>query len=201
MAMTARASLLGLVIAMIAIAGGSASVVLAQSATSDAGSGSGSGSGSGPTAQLEVAVKATYLYKLAPFIDWPAGNAAQPFTICVVGSDPFGAILDQAVAGQAFGARPYLIARVDTIGAGSTCNVAYIGGSASQSVANALQAVHGRPVLTVTDANDPSGIVDFAVQDGRVRFRIDQRAATENGLTISSKLLNLALSVKGGIRP
>ena len=154
-----------------------------------------------PSTQMEVAVKATYLYKLAPFVDWPPDDNGQPLTICVVGADPFGGTLDRAVAGQAFGPRPYIIARVDTIGPDSTCNVAFIGGSAAQSVAGALRAVHGLPVLTVTDEGDPAGIVDFTVQDGRVRFRIDQRAATENGLTISSKLLSLALSVKGGIRP
>lgn len=153
------------------------------------------------TAQLEVAVKASYLYKLAPFVDWPQNDAGQPLVICVVGSDPFGETLDRAVAGQSFGARPFVIARVDTIGPDSTCNIAYIGGSAAQSTSKALHAIQGMPVLTVTDGTDPAGIIDFAVQDGRVRFRIDQRAATENHLPISSKLLNLALSVKGGIQP
>ncbi len=153
------------------------------------------------TAQLEVAVKASYLYKLAPFVDWPVNDTGRPLVICVVGSDPFGETLDRAVAGQSFGARPFVIARVDSIGPDSTCNIAYLGGSTTQSTAKALRAIHGMPVLTVTDGTDPAGIVDFAVQDGRVRFRIDQRAATESHLPISSKLLNLALSVKGGIRP
>ena len=153
------------------------------------------------TAQLEVAVKASYLYKLAPFVDWPRNDVGQPLIICVVGADPFGDTLDRAIAGQSFGARPFVIARVDTIGPDSTCNIAYIGGSATQSTATALRAIHGLPVLTVTDGTDPAGIIDFAIQDGHVRFRIDQRMATESHLAISSKLLNLALSVKGGIQP
>ncbi len=183
MKQAARPVLLSLGLAMIALLGLRAPAALAQAS------------------QLETAVKATYLYKLAPFVTWPPGDSTQPFTICIVGADPFGDTLDRAVAGQSFGARPYLIARVETIGPGSTCNVAYIGGSGAQSISAAMRAVHGLPVLTVTDSSDDAGIVDFAVQDGRVRFRIDQRAATENRLVISSKLLNLALSVKGGIRP
>ncbi len=143
---------------------------------------------------LETAVKATYLYKLAPFVTWPEGSG--PFTICVVGQDPFGPQLDRAVAGQSLGARPFQVLRIDSIGPQSACQIAYLGGSRDQSVAGALHAVHGTPVLTVTDEGDASGIIEFAVRDNRVRFRIDQAAAADNGLAISSKLLSLALTVK-----
>ncbi len=144
---------------------------------------------------LETTVKATYLYKLAPFVTWPDGGNG-PFTICVVGQDPFGAQLDRAVAGQSLGTRPFQIVRMDSITPQSVCQIAYIGGSRDQSVAGALRAVQGAPVLTVTDEGDASGIVEFAVRDNRVRFRIDQAAAVDNRLTISSKLLSLALTVK-----
>jgi len=51
---------------------------------------------------FENAVKASYLYKFAPFVQWPPaalGASAAPFTICVAGSDPFGPALDEAVRG------------------------------------------------------------------------------------------------------
>ena len=56
--------------------------------------------------------------------------------------------------------------------------------------------MRGAPVLTVTDdAGDPAarGMIDFVLRDGRVRFRIDPRAAERSGLVISSKLLSLAV--------
>ncbi len=56
---------------------------------------------------LEYAVKAAYLVKFIPFIDWPDGVFAspdQPVTICVLGDDPFGGKLD-AAAGQKSGER------------------------------------------------------------------------------------------------
>jgi len=142
---------------------------------------------------LVTAVKATYLYKFAPFVSWPPKPG--PFVICVVGHDPFGPVLDQAVTGQGVAGRPFVIARVDMIGPDSTCDIAYIGGSDAQSAQSALDAVRASPMLTVTDEGRPRGIIDFTVQDGRVRFRIDQARAQTNGLIISSKLLNLAVSV------
>jgi hypothetical protein len=59
--------------------------------------------------------------------------------------------------------------------------------------------VEGTSVLTVTDAArtpNARGIIHFVVQNDRVRFHIDERAAARNGLSISSKLLSLALSVR-----
>ena len=144
----------------------------------------------------DVAVEATYLYKFAPFVTWPDGAATRPFTICVVGDDPFGAMLDRAVAGQALGTRVIQLMRVETIGSKSDCDIAYLGGSRTESVTEALRAVRGTPTLTVTDEGDPSGVITFAVVEGHVRFRIDQVQAQENGLVLSSKLLSLALSVR-----
>jgi hypothetical protein len=61
-----------------------------------------------------------------------------------------------------------------------------------------LAALHGKPILTVTDSRNGSarGIIHFAVVDGRVRFYIDQAEASVDGVTISSRLLALAIDVK-----
>lgn len=147
---------------------------------------------------LETAVKATYLYKLAPFVEWPATafeGPGAPLSICVVGEDPFGSVLDRAVAGQRVGARAILVHRLPLIHAREGCEIMYLGGSRAQSVAQALKIVRGEPVLTVTDGSGARGIVDFVLTQGRVRFRIDEQEASDSGLRISSKLLGLAVSV------
>jgi hypothetical protein len=151
---------------------------------------------------LEYAIKATYLYKFAPFIEWPDAAFASPSSavdLCIVGDDPFGESLSQAVAGQRIGARPVVLRHVAAAHPDSGCHIMFIAGSATQSVAAALDAVRGAHVLTITDsARDPEakGIIHFVVQEKRVRFDIDDQAASENGITISSKVLSLALSVK-----
>ena len=147
---------------------------------------------------LETAVKAAYLYKFAPFVQWPveARGPGTPFTVCVVGADPFGPVLDRAVVGQKVGDRPIVIRRLSLAAHDSPCEIAFLGGSHAQSVRDELVALHGAPVLTVTDAAASPGVVDFALTQGRVRFRIDDQTAAEDGLTISSKLLSLAVSVR-----
>jgi len=151
---------------------------------------------------LEWAVKASYLYKFAPFIDWPPAAMpadGSPFRICVVGQDPFGPILDAAVRGQEVEGHPIAVQRMDAIDADSRdgCRIVYAGQPTTQPTAATIQALAGAPVLTVTDQSRgvDGGMIQFVIEHGRVRFVVDERAASASGLQISSKLLALAVRV------
>ena len=149
---------------------------------------------------LEYPVKANYLVKFAGFVDWPPqtfASGGSAIVVCVVGDDPFGAVLDRAAADSGV-ARPIVVKRMDRIDSRSGCQVAYLGRSPVQTQAQALAAVAGQPVLTVTDSARPGprGIIHFAIAGNRVRFHIDDRSAQRGGLVISSRLLNLAISVR-----
>ena len=148
-----------------------------------------------PVADLGTAVKATYLYKFAPFVTWPSAPGDN-LVICVVGKDPFGDVLDKAVAGQSYNNSPFRIIRLTTIETNDSCAVAYLGGSRKQSVAAALKSLKGHPVLTVTDNSQPGGMIDFVTLQDHIRFRVDLAAASESHLDISSKLLAMAASVR-----
>jgi len=147
--------------------------------------------------------KAAYLYKFAPFVDWPDPTAEFPsgaYRICVVGGQPFDGMLDREVQGQTVGGRPIAVQQLAGVTGNPGCSVMFVAGPDAQSVAQTLAAVRGSPVLTVTDGAeglDDSGIINFVVEDSRVRFEINARAAAANRLTISSKLLSLARRVTG----
>lgn len=152
-------------------------------------------------ASLEAPVKATFLYRFADFVRWPPGvfeSPVDPVRICLVGEDAFGVVLDQALAGQTAAGRPLAVHRLEALQAQSPCHIAYIAGSAAQSVEEALDSVHTAPMLTVTDEDNGAarGVVHFELANNRVRFHIDERAASQNGLTINSRLLDIALTVQ-----
>lgn len=147
---------------------------------------------------LEYPVKAAFLYKFGSYVEWPASafsDATTPLTLCVIGHDPFGAILDKTVQGRVVGAHPVVIRRMPTVSRAANCHIAFLGGSGEQSVAEAARALADAPVLTVTEGVQAPGAIRLVVRDNRVRFEIDQRAAQQAGVTISSKLLNLAVAV------
>lgn len=157
-----------------------------------------------PDISLEYAVKATYLYKLAPFVNWPPGTFTSPdapFDICVLGSDPFHDFLEKSVAGRRLGTHPFKVLRLDSVGPDDDCQIVFIHDARAEQVRAALQALDGKPVLTVTDSEDAGSrgcIVQFVIRRGHVQFEIDNAAAVRNHLAISSKLLGLAVKEADG---
>jgi hypothetical protein len=148
---------------------------------------------------LEYAVKAAYLTKFIPFIGWPdTALVSQPgFTICVVGADPFGAVLDRAAAGQKIGDRPLTVRRMAALDPEASCPILFLGAANAAIASDTLAAVKDKPVVTVTDsALGVHGVISFVLVDNHVRFDIDDAAAAHSGITVSSKLLELAHAVK-----
>lgn len=154
---------------------------------------------------LEIEVKATFLPKFAAYVNWPPGAVGEPndpVLLCIIGQDPFGRNLDEAAARQHVDLHPIQVRRLDSTAGAERCNIAFLGGSPKQTTAVMEEALRGKPILTVTDASVGAGrgIVHFALKDGRVRFHIDDALAARSNLSISARLLGLAISVKPRMR-
>ena len=151
---------------------------------------------------VEYAVKAAYLSKFGIYVTWPDATfrtSDDPLNICIVGQDPFGAALDQAILDKSIDAHPIHVQRVSAYDPVPVCHILYVNDDDDYIEQGVLESARGRAILTVTDGRGdlpPSGVVDFVVVDNRVRFTIDRDAAQQNGLKIGSKLLQLALNVK-----
>lgn len=149
---------------------------------------------------LEYAVKANYLVRFAAFVEWPPRafqGPAAPVVICVAGRDPFGATLDRAARGQTAFGRSLAVRRPATREAAADCHILYIGDGAGSMIA-ATAGQSGTLVVTDAASGPERGMIHFVVSEARVRFHIDKRSAMRGGLTISSRLLNLALTVREG---
>jgi hypothetical protein len=152
-------------------------------------------------APLEYAVKAAYLPKFIPFITWPEGtfvSAAAPVNICVLGSDPFGGRLDREAGALKAGERPVAVRHMIAPDPEASCQLLFMGAGDDPAVVDGtLDAMKGKPVVTVTDSGlKAHGVISFVIDANHVRFDIDDAAAAQDGLTISSKLLGLAHSVR-----
>jgi hypothetical protein len=146
----------------------------------------------------DLAVKAAFLTKFPAYVAWPAEarpRRGAPLQICILGSDPFGRLIDQAARGQQVDGHPLQVRRLGAPGQAGGCHVAFVDGTPGL-----LQGLQGRPVLTVTDARGGAsgGMIHFVIHQGRVRFNIDQAQAARSGVAISSRLLGIALSVRQG---
>jgi hypothetical protein len=146
----------------------------------------------------EVSVKSAFIYHFARFVEWPEGvnhtADGAPFVIGVLGDDPFGVALDQAVAEKSVGGRTLSVRRLQAAEDAQRCAIVYVG-LKGDALARALAALRGTPVLTVGDSADfvrQGGIIAFVRADKRVSLEIDAEAARAAGLRISSRLLSLS---------
>ena len=145
----------------------------------------------------EYEVKAAFLYKFAKFVEWPPeafGSATDPVGICVLGQDPFGRALDDAVNGKAFHGRAFVVRQISEIRQAARCQILFVSSSERKRYGAILGELR-TGVLTVgeTDAfAEQGGIVNLKLESGRVRIQINLNAAEQARIRISSKLLGLA---------
>jgi len=147
------------------------------------------------------AVKAAFLPRFARYATWPPGampKGSGPFVLCVIGADPFGAMLDNAARTQVVDGRRIAVRRLQSADEADGCHIAFVEGSRNQPVGQLLAALAQKPVLTVTDATNGGqhGIIHFSIVAGRVRFFIDEASAARRRIAISSRLLALAIGVR-----
>ena len=146
----------------------------------------------------EYQVKAAFLYNFAKFVDWPGeafSDGSAPLIIGVIGNDPFGGALDQAINGKNIGGRQMTVRRLKWGQDLRSCHILFISSSERQHLPQIIQSLRGASVLTVGDMgqfNQQGGIINFILEASKVRFEINSRGADQARLRISSKLLALA---------
>ena len=151
----------------------------------------------------EYQVKAAFLYNFAKFVEWPDSvfeDARAPIVIGVIGTDPFGTDLDQAVKDKIVRDRKLEVRRIATLEeSGAYCHILFVSASESKRLRAILGSLRGRNVLTVGDMDGfcrNGGAVGFLLSRNKVRLEINADVVSRSGLRMSSKLLKLAIIVK-----
>jgi len=149
----------------------------------------------------EYLIKAGFIFNFAKFVEWPPTTFAQPdspIVIGILGTDPFGTIIDHIVQDKKIGGRGFVVKRLKW-GAElkdlRECKILFVGASGRAHIDELVQIVKFLPILTVGETPgfaEHGGVIRFVVEDNRVRFEVNVDAARQGGLTISSRLLTLA---------
>jgi hypothetical protein len=152
-------------------------------------------------ALLEYQVKAAFIVKFAMFVEWPAvarPAANEPFTIGILGQDPFGRDFDDAIKNERVSHRPISLRRARELSELEGCQAIFISASESKRLAELLRGVENKPVLIVGDETDfakRGGMIGFIKTGGKLRFEINPAATERAGLKLSAKLLQVGTIV------
>ncbi len=149
------------------------------------------------TEQLQAALLMTF----ARFTEWPPGAFASPSAPLVVGF-----VTDEAVTGafeviargKNVSGRPVVARRLQWDSDTTGTHVLLIGQSERRRLADVLDRVQRRPILTVSQLAEfgrAGGMITLKSDGGRVSFAVNSRATVLSGLRLSSFLLSHATAV------
>ncbi|MEN6386497.1 MAG: YfiR family protein [Phycisphaerales bacterium] len=164
----------------------------------------------------EYQLKAAFLYNFIMFIEWPKEKMPEPnepIIIGILGKDPFGNAFDPIKDKQAKD-RKVVIQRFDQwevikklnqnelqtkLDEIRKCHLLFVCRSEKQMIKEVMSNINGYNILTVGDMDgfleSGGGVINFVVEDDKIRFEINSLSALNAKLEIRSQLLRLAKKV------
>jgi YfiR/HmsC-like len=158
---------------------------------------------SAQTSAEEYRVKAAFIFHFAQLVDWPPEaqtGTDHSLVLCTLGEDPFQGALEGAIAGKAVGNRVMRIRHLGEPQDLQACQILFLGKAQSKRIPLLVTNLHNAPVLTVGETAgflDAGGMIDFLLEDNKLRFEVNLKAAESADLKIGSRLLVLAQRVVG----
>lgn len=151
-------------------------------------------------APTEYELKAAFIYQVAKFVEWPPRIEPHttPLRLCVFGGNPFGAALDN-IDGKPVNERMLEVVLLDMNADTRECGMLFVASQAERHLERIAALSRGAGMLTIGDTQgfaQRGAMVNFFLQDGKIRFEINQEALRRAGVRISSQLLKLARIVR-----
>jgi hypothetical protein len=151
----------------------------------------------------EYEVKAGFLYHFGWFVEWPTTTVQShepAFIIGVLGTNPFGGVLNDIIQGKTIRERPGVVKYYQRVEEAAASNILFISAAEEARLPAILAGLGGTSVLTVSDIEhfaERGGMIALRLVDRKVHFDINVDAVDQAGLKLSSQLLRLAKVVHG----
>lgn len=148
----------------------------------------------------EYQIKAAFLFNFAKYVEWPAAtfpSETSPIVIGVLGENVFGDNLEQTLRNKTIQDHPLQFKAFHSVEDVKDCQILFVSPSEEGHFHKILDGLGGLSILTVGQSDDfidSGGMINFVLEDNRIRFQINNTAARKARLKISSKLLSLAVS-------
>ncbi len=154
----------------------------------------------------EYEVKAAFLYRFTDYVTWsedPVGKGENRFVIGVLGKDPFGEYLDRIAQARKVKGKDIVIQRFKTAEDYKPCHILFVSGTpangdkeetAAERLAAVQKKVNGSCTLVVGDTEGlarKGAVINFYLQDRKMKFEVNPGAAKRAKLQISSQLYRI----------
>ena len=147
----------------------------------------------------ENELRAAMVQHLTSFVDWPPSklDATHPqFNVCLLGAESIRVALEAAFRNRTVLSKPVMVQRLDRTDKVNGCHLLYIGSAGRKDFLRLLPALEEASVLTVSERGDAQGqVIGLPVEQDHIVIQVDLHAAQTSRLTLSSRLLHIAMLV------
>jgi hypothetical protein len=159
---------------------------------------------SSQSTNVELQVKAAYLYKFASYVEWPDGaflHPDSPLVIGVIGADAIAEELEHIVVGHTINGRTVIARKLKRGDPLTGLHMLFIGRLEKAHLLELFSEAKSKPLLTVTESEEAHALgsmINFVVTNEKLRFEVALAPVGQGGLKISARMLTAAYKVTPG---
>lgn len=148
------------------------------------------------TQRTNYDVKFSYIKNFAIFTKWPQHHQKNKtnFVIKTWDKNPFRMVSPELINSKKVNNRSVKISRIKSLEKVQGADVIFFPKDA-EFTSEQIQAIHKKGIITIGEVPDfykKGGIINFYLENKKIRFEINRTALKKNGFVINSKLLKLA---------
>jgi hypothetical protein len=146
-------------------------------------------------------LKAVFITRIARFVEWPEGSfesPSSPIRVGVLGASQIYNALHDSLRGASANGRPFELRYLDSLDKASDVHIVVLTDKGRADQRKAARTLRETPVLAIGPSfffAESGGIMGLEIYDGKVAFEVNNQAAKDADLRISSRVLKLATTV------
>ena len=147
----------------------------------------------------EYLMKAGFIEKFTRFIQWPndsvQADTINPFIITVLGENTFDGTLNEFYSDTKIKKRNVVINYISNIDELGHSHILFISGSSKNNLEQILNIANQHAILTISETKGfakKGVLINFYLEQNKIRFEINQKAFKDSGLKVSHMLLKIA---------
>lgn len=147
----------------------------------------------------EARLKSIWLEKFSKFIEWPTDDSLEYFTIAILGKGDINEYLVDIYQNRKIKDKPVRIRQIEDIDSLEDCNILFVNEDKEKELDKVIDKVREKPILTIGDTQGfakKGVIINFYLEQNKVRFELNISAAKSSGLDVDFRLLEAAKIVK-----
>jgi len=150
--------------------------------------------------ESEYKLTAAYVFQFTKYITWPAKQNNSEFVISIIDDPDLEKSMEKSFQGKTVNGKNIKIRNFEPSDVGAPLDILFFSKNVDASQASSvLQQIDNKGVLTIGYADgfaSNGGMINFFLENQKLRFEINWEKAKEKNFNIASRLLGIARIVK-----